>query len=75
MTQCGALPDVVGTGGLIVDEDDRPALARVLQKLVQEPTRFRTLGAAARQHVIERFGDRPVAEQMVALWGRIPRGG
>lgn len=75
VTRCGALPDVVGTGGLIVDEDDRPALARVLQKLVQEPERFRVLGAAARQHAIERFGDRPVAEQMVALWSRIPRGG
>jgi glycosyltransferase involved in cell wall biosynthesis len=75
VTSCGALPDVVGTGGLIVDENDRPALARVLQKLVAEPARLRTLGAAARQHAIERFGDRPVAEQMVALWGRIPRGG
>lgn len=75
VTQCGALPDVVGVGGLIMDEDDRPALSRVLQKFVQEPGRVRTLGAAARQHAIERFGDRPVAEQMVALWGRIPRGG
>jgi glycosyltransferase involved in cell wall biosynthesis len=75
VTQCGALPDVVSAGGLIVDEDDRPALARVLQRLVQEPERVRTLGSAARQHVIERFGDRPVAEQMVALWSRLPRGG
>ncbi len=75
VSQCGALPDVVGTGGLIVEEDDRPALARVLQKLVQEPDRVRTLGVAARQHVIERFGDRPVAEQMVGVWGRMPRGG
>jgi glycosyltransferase involved in cell wall biosynthesis len=74
-TRCGALPDVVGSGGLIVDENDRPALARVLQKLVQEPERIRTLGASARQQAIERFGDRPVAEQLVALWSRIPRGG
>lgn len=73
VTRCGALPDVVGGGGLIVDEEDQPALSRALQQLVAEPGRFRTLGATARQRVIERFGDGAVAEQLVAVWKKVPR--
>lgn len=70
VSRCGALPDVVGSGGLIVDEEDRPAITRALAGLVEAPERFRSLGAAARQRALERFGDGPVAEQMVGLWRR-----
>ncbi len=68
VTRCGALPDVVGDAGLVVDEEDRPALARALQRLVEEPARCRDLGAKARQRVLENYGDGPIAERMVVLW-------
>lgn len=70
VTRCGALPDVVGEAGMIVGEDDRPALSRALQGLVSEPVRCRPLGSAARQRVLERYSDGPIAEAMVALWRR-----
>ncbi len=70
VSRCGALPDVVAEAGLIVAEDDRPALARALQALVAEPTRARSIGAAARQRVLEFYGDAAIAERMVLLWRR-----
>jgi glycosyltransferase involved in cell wall biosynthesis len=71
VTRCGALPHVVAEAGLIVDQQDVPALARALQGLVAEPERCRTLGAAARARVAEQYGDGPVAERMLQLWRRV----
>ena len=70
VSRCGALPDVVAEAGLIVDEDDQPALARALQSLVAEPTRAESIGAAARQRVLEYYGDAGIAERMVLFWRR-----
>jgi glycosyltransferase involved in cell wall biosynthesis len=70
VSRCGALPDVVGDGGMIVDEDDLAALSRALQGLVADPVMARTIGAAARQRVLEQYGDAAVAERMVELWKR-----
>ncbi len=68
VSRCGALPDVVGDAGLVVDEDDRTALTRALQRLVEEPARTRELGVRARQRVLECYGNGPVAERMAELW-------
>ncbi len=71
VSRCGALPDVVGDGGLIIDEDDGTALQRVVASLVAEPWRSRAVGAAARQRVLERYSDGAVAERMAVLWRRV----
>lgn len=68
VTRSGALPDVVGDAGMVIDEGDQPALSRALQRLVEEPARCREYGARARQRVLESYGDGPIAERMVALW-------
>lgn len=68
VSRCGALPDVVGDAGMVIDEGDRDALTRALARLVEEPARARTLGAKARQRVLEHYGDGPIAERMVKLW-------
>lgn len=70
VSRCGALPDVVAEAGMIVAEDDQPALARALQALVAEPTRAQTIGAAARHRVLEFYGDAAIAERMVLWWRR-----
>jgi glycosyltransferase involved in cell wall biosynthesis len=70
VSRCGALPDVVAEAGMVVAEDDQPALARALQALVAEPTRAQSIGAAARQRVLEFYGDAAIAERMVLLWRR-----
>ncbi len=70
VSRCGALPDVVSDGGLIVDEGDLAALTRATQAFVAEPARCRMVGAAARERVLEQYGDGPVAERMLLLWRR-----
>jgi glycosyltransferase involved in cell wall biosynthesis len=68
VSRCGALPDVVGESGLIVDEGDLAGLTRAIQGFVAEPRRCREVGNAAREHVLEQYGDGPVAERAVFLW-------
>jgi glycosyltransferase involved in cell wall biosynthesis len=70
VSRCGALPDVVGEGGLIIDEGDTAALARAIQGLQADPSRCRAIGIAARKRVLEQHGDGPVAERMLLLWRR-----
>jgi glycosyltransferase involved in cell wall biosynthesis len=71
VTRSGALPDVVGESGLIVDPEDCPALARALQGLLEQPGRVRSLGAAGRQRVLEQYGDVVIAQRMAALWTKV----
>lgn len=71
VTRCGALPDVVGEAGLVLDEEDRTALSRALQGLVQDPSRCRVLGGTARRRVLEQYGDGPVAEKLAGFWQRV----
>lgn len=71
VSRCGALPDVVGGAGVIVDENDAPQMAAALQRFVSEPAECRAIGQAARQHVLERYGDGAVAERMILLWRRV----
>lgn len=70
VSRCGALPDVVAEAGLVVDEDDQPALGRALEGLVANRARAQEIGAAARQRVLEFYGDGAVAERMVLFWRR-----
>ncbi len=75
VSRSGALPDVVGDGGLIIDEGDGAALERVIGSFVNEPWRCRAVGIAARQRVLERYSDGAVAERMATLWRRVLEGG
>lgn len=68
VSRCGALPDVVGDAGMVIDEGDRPALTRALARLVEDPSRASTLGALARRRVLEHYGDGPIAERMARFW-------
>lgn len=68
VTRCGALPDIVGEGGMIVDEDDGEALSRALSGVIGDPSRVVALGATARRRLLEQFGDGPLAGRMLAWW-------
>ncbi len=68
VSRSGALPDVVGDAGMVIDEGDLPALSRALTRIVEDPARARTMGAAARQRTLEHYGDGPIAERTIALW-------
>jgi starch synthase len=52
-TAVGAVPDIIGSAGLIVPPADHEALASALESLLDDPARRRALGAAGRKRVIE----------------------
>ena len=75
-TRVGGLGDLVthGETGLLVDPDDREAIARMLVWLRDHPDERRQMGARARQDVAQRFDIvahvRALAREMKALGGR-----
>ncbi len=71
VSRCGALPDAVGDAGLIIDEGDVAALARAVQGIVEDPARCASIGAAARERVLEQFTDAAAADRLVDLWHQV----
>jgi glycosyltransferase involved in cell wall biosynthesis len=69
VTRAGALPEIVGDAGIVVD--DAESLAAALQALIAEPERLRVLGQRARQRVLEEYVDAAVAQRTLAFWGQI----
>jgi glycosyltransferase involved in cell wall biosynthesis len=60
----GAIPEVVGKGGMIFKEGDAPALAGLLAKVAQNPRLRRRLGAEARQNALGRFSETRLASRL-----------
>lgn len=67
-TRTGATPEFVGDCGLLVDPDDAAALTSALQQLHDDPEFRQSLGAAARQRVLEHYSTQAVARRTVHLW-------
>lgn len=66
VTRSGCLPDVVGDGGVIVD--DIESLQRVLQEWVANPAAAHPHGIRARQRVMDRFITSAVAQRTLEFW-------
>jgi len=64
----GAIPGVVGDGGLIVPEGDATALADALRTLMDDPAQRASLAAQGRQRVIDHFTHAQVAADTVAVY-------
>jgi colanic acid/amylovoran biosynthesis glycosyltransferase len=56
-TRHAGIPELVvdGTTGLLVEERDVDAMAEAMVSLLTDPGRAAQLGAAARQHIVDRF--------------------
>ncbi len=61
----GALPETVGEAGLVVPEDDAPALTAALQRLVDEPGLRSRLGGDARRRVMALFTSEAIAHRQL----------
>jgi len=74
-TGAGAFPELIedGATGVLVPARDVQALAEALRRLLADPARARTMGAAARQRVAERFTWRRAAEKLVQLYEEVGR--
>jgi glycosyltransferase involved in cell wall biosynthesis len=64
----GAIPDVVGSAGLIVPERNPAALAKAITSLHQCPERRRQMGEQGRHMAETRYSWRKVAEQMANIY-------
>ncbi len=66
----GGVPDALdgGRAGVLVPPGDAAALAAALARLLDDPGRAATLGAAARDRVLERYGAAAQAERLLAVY-------
>lgn len=64
----GAIPDVIGSAGLIVKEGDPAALASVLGVLRASPATRARLAALGRERATSEFSDEIVARRLVDVW-------
>lgn len=67
-SECGAIPEVVGTGGWIVPERDPDALARLLDSLTGDPNERRRRGLLGQANVANHFTFAAVAEALAKAW-------
>ncbi len=70
-SDAGAIPELIDTAGLVVREDDVPALTAALQHLADAPRDRARLGRDARQRVMSEFVDDAVARHTLEFWQRI----
>ncbi len=66
----GAIPDVIGQGGLVVRERDAQALASAVMRLCEDSSHCAALGAAGREQVLKRYTWEAVARQMYSIYMR-----
>jgi len=64
----GALPEVIGSAGLLVPEGDRDALVRTIEAVLDRPG---TLGERGRARAWQRYRWRTVAEQMTGMYREV----
>ena len=72
-TRVGGIPEVVedGVSGLLVPAGDVDALARAVQRLLDDPARRRAMGRAARQRAQEKFSADRIVPLYVELYERV----
>jgi glycosyltransferase involved in cell wall biosynthesis len=69
----GAIPDVVGQGGLVVPEGDATAIAQAIETLRMNPSMGRAMGEAGRRQVEAHYTWRRVAEKMYGIYQDVLR--
>lgn len=73
-TDSGALPELIDTAGLVVPEDDVPALTAALQHLIDTPRERVRLGQAARLRTMNEYVDDAIARRTLEFWERVGGG-
>ncbi|MBI3977479.1 MAG: glycosyltransferase [Chloroflexi bacterium] len=67
----GEIPQVIGDAGMIVREGNAGALRDALAALAAQPARRAALGAAGRRRVLDRYTQRRIAEETIALYRQV----
>jgi len=64
----GALPEVVGSAGLVVPAGDSQALADAIAKVLANPALALQLGAQGRARIVDQFSWQKAAQSFVQLY-------
>jgi glycosyltransferase involved in cell wall biosynthesis len=72
-SKSGAIPDVIGDGGLVVPEGDANALAAALHRLCADPALRADLGGRGRARAIDHFTHESVAAATVEVYREMMR--
>ena len=70
-THCGAIDEVVGDAGLLVQPNDHFRLAEALRELCLSPERRRQLGAAGHARLLENFTAQAISEKIGLGYDRV----
>ena len=72
-TTCGAIPDVMGSAGLVVTENDAQALAGAIRQLLTNADLRTRLAISGRQHVEQNYSWELVARKTYDLFQQVLR--
>jgi glycosyltransferase involved in cell wall biosynthesis len=70
----GAIPEVLGEAGVLVEEGDVSGLAASIQRLVADPVRRSDLAVSARAEALHRFRPQALAKRLVNFWSEVVSG-
>lgn len=73
-TRCGAIPEVIGDAGIVVDEGDATALADAVARLINDAGERNRLIRAGRERVESRYTDAAIADTMYGAWSDLHNG-
>lgn len=71
----GSLPEVVGQGGIVVQEGDVDALGSAIQRLVTDEVSRRAAAACAAAWANDRFDPGKEADRIISFWHQILQSG
>ncbi|MGD2176697.1 MAG: glycosyltransferase family 4 protein [Anaerolineae bacterium] len=70
-SDCGEIPNVIGDAGLVFPEDDAEALRECLTRLMRDPDLWSSLARRGRERVLDRFTQKRIAAQTVAVYREV----
>ncbi|MCL4233130.1 MAG: glycosyltransferase family 4 protein [Deltaproteobacteria bacterium] len=73
-SRCGAIPEVIGDAGIVVDEGNATALAEAIGRLMTDVEERGRLARVGRFRVRDRFTDAAIAEVMYRAWKELVDG-
>jgi len=71
VSDCGAIPDVIGDAGIVVPQANYLALAEAVRSLASDAALRETLGKKARERCVRYFSNEVVAEQIGKLYQQL----
>jgi glycosyltransferase involved in cell wall biosynthesis len=75
VSDCGALPEMVGKAGLVFGEGHPDGLTEALTRLLEDEALRERLGAEGRRRVIAEYVDDAIARKTLDFWRAVRNGG